>query len=172
MAGVCFPPCLELLWQSCCLWVSLAFATLPGSYYLRVPRWRGPKSGDCGRRPDCSRSRALKIKRHPEMVCDVVGFLCPEDEGSLSCHEASTVPTMGVTDFLADQRISDLILALPGLPFRRYLIWWPAVGNVESASALSPSLTNCISPGRLLDLDGIPILELREVFASDLLFPM
>ena len=61
-----------------------------------------------------ARELALKIKRHPEMMCDVVGFLCPEDDGNLSCQGAATVPTLGVADLLADQQISDLIMALPG----------------------------------------------------------
>jgi len=118
-----------------------------------------------------ARELALKIKRHPEMMCDVVGFLCPEDDANLSCHEATTVPTLGVTDLLATHQISDLILALPGpsLPEILNLVASCRQQGINVSFVPQPYELYLFRPA-LLDLDGIPVLELREVFASDFFF--
>ena len=121
-----------------------------------------------------AREVALKITRHPEMVCKVVGFLCPEDDGNLSpqdSHMAITVPTLGVADLLATERITDLILALPRPSM-------PEVLNLAgqcrergiNVSFVPQPYELYLSKPTLLDLDGIPILELREASASDLFF--
>ena len=118
-----------------------------------------------------ARELALKIKRHPEMMCDVVGFLCPEDDTNLSCQEAATVPTLGVMDLLAGHQISDLILALPGpsLPEILNLVARCREQGINVSFVPQPYELYLFRPA-LLDLDGIPVLELREVFASDFFF--
>jgi lipopolysaccharide/colanic/teichoic acid biosynthesis glycosyltransferase len=118
-----------------------------------------------------ARELALKIRRHPEMMCDLVGFLCPEDDGNLNCQDAATVPTLGVTDLLADQHVSDLILALPGpsLPEILNLVARCRERGINVSFVPQPYELYLSRP-TLLDLDGIPVLELREVFASDLFF--
>jgi lipopolysaccharide/colanic/teichoic acid biosynthesis glycosyltransferase len=121
-----------------------------------------------------AREVALKISRHPEMVCKVVGFLCPEDDPNLGpqdSHVATTVPTLGVVDLLGAQRISDLILALPRPSM-------PEVLNLAgqcrergiNVSFVPQPYELYLSKPTLLDLDGIPILELREASASDFFF--
>ncbi len=118
-----------------------------------------------------ARELALKIKRHPEMMCDVVGFLCPEDDGNLSCQEATTVPALGVADLLAGQQISDLILALPrpSLPEILNLVARCRERGINLSFVPQPYELYLSRPA-LLDVDGIPVLELREVFASDFFF--
>jgi lipopolysaccharide/colanic/teichoic acid biosynthesis glycosyltransferase len=118
-----------------------------------------------------ARELALKIKRHPEMMCDVVGFLCPEDDGNLACQADVTVPTLGVTDLLAGRQISDLILALPGpfLPEILNLVTRCREGGINVSFVPQPYELYLSRPA-LFDLDGIPLLELREVFASDFFF--
>ena len=37
-----------------------------------------------------ARELALKISRHPEMLCKVVGFLCPEDDGNIAPQNSPT----------------------------------------------------------------------------------
>jgi lipopolysaccharide/colanic/teichoic acid biosynthesis glycosyltransferase len=118
-----------------------------------------------------ARELALKIKRHPEMMCDVVGFLCPEDDANLSCQEAATVPTLGVTGLLAGHHVSDLILALPGpsMPEILNLVARCREQGINVSFVPQPYELYLFRPA-LLDLDGIPVLELREVFASDFFF--
>ncbi len=121
-----------------------------------------------------ARELAGKIKRHPEMVSKVVGFLCPENEGNLNSEGslvASSVPTLGVVNFLADHQIDDLIVALPK----------PAVPEILNlagrcrerginVSFVPQPYELYLSRPALLDLDGIPVLELREISPSDLYF--
>lgn len=121
-----------------------------------------------------AREVALKIKRHPEMVCEVIGFLSPEDKGSLNQRNSEdlvTVPTIGVIDLLHAQRVTDLIVALPRPSFPEVL---NLVGRCRehgiSASFVPQPYELYLSKPSLLDLDGIPILELREVSAPDLFF--
>jgi lipopolysaccharide/colanic/teichoic acid biosynthesis glycosyltransferase len=118
-----------------------------------------------------ARELAVKIARHPEMMCDVVGFLCPEDDGNLTCQAELTVPTLGVTDLLAGRQISDLILALPGpsLPEILNLVARCRERGINVSFVPQPYELYLSRPA-LLDLDGIPLLELREVFASDFFF--
>jgi lipopolysaccharide/colanic/teichoic acid biosynthesis glycosyltransferase len=118
-----------------------------------------------------ARELALKFKRHPEMTCTVVGFLYPEDAGNLSSKDIVTITTFGVTDLLAGQRISDLILALPG-PFS------PEILNLVAhcrecdinVSFVPHPYELYLSKPALLDVDGIPVLELSEAFASEFFF--
>jgi lipopolysaccharide/colanic/teichoic acid biosynthesis glycosyltransferase len=121
-----------------------------------------------------AREVALKIKRHPEMVCEVIGFLSPEDNGSLNqknSEDVVTVPTIGVIDLLHAQRVTDLILALPRPSFPEVL---NLVGRCHehgiSVSFVPQPYELYLSKPSLLDLDGIPILELREVSAPNLFF--
>jgi FlaA1/EpsC-like NDP-sugar epimerase len=63
-----------------------------------------------------ARELAAKIRRHPETLCQVVGFLGPEDDGNASSQDsesAVTVTTLGVVGLLTAHRVSDVILALP-----------------------------------------------------------
>lgn len=118
-----------------------------------------------------ARELALKIKRHPEIACNVVGFLCPEDEGNLGSQDSAlttTVPTLGVVDLLTSQRITDVILALPrpSVPEVLNLVGRCRERGINVSFVPQPYELYLSKPA-LLDLDGIPILELREVFASD-----
>jgi len=121
-----------------------------------------------------AREVALKFKRHPEMVCDVIGFLSPEDSGSFNqrnSEDVVTVPTIGVIDLLHAQRVTDLIVALPRPSVPEVL---NLVGRCRehgiSASFVPQPYELYLSKPSLLDLDGIPILELREVSAPNLFF--
>jgi lipopolysaccharide/colanic/teichoic acid biosynthesis glycosyltransferase len=120
-----------------------------------------------------ARELALKIKRHPEMVCEVVGFLSPEDDGTVVPRElkdAVTVPTIGIADLLAAQRVTDLMLALPRSSM-------PEVLNLAgrcrergiTVSFVPQPYELYLSKPTLIDLDGIPILELSQASAHDLL---
>ena len=116
-----------------------------------------------------ARELALKIKRHPEMVCEIIGFLCPEDNGNLTPREpgdAVRVPTMGVTELLTSERVTDLVLALsrPALPEILNLAGRCRERGIRVSFIPQPYELYLSKPA-LIDLDGIPILELREASA-------
>jgi lipopolysaccharide/colanic/teichoic acid biosynthesis glycosyltransferase len=121
-----------------------------------------------------ARELAVKIKRHPEMVCKVVGFLCPEDDGNLSVQGSESdaaVPTLGVVELLVKRRISDLILALPkpASPEILNLVGCCRDRGINVSFVPQPYELYLSRPA-LLDLDGIPILELREILPSNFYF--
>jgi len=120
-----------------------------------------------------ARELALKISRHPEMVCKVVGFLFPDGEGNLSALDSEggvAVPTVGVVDLLSAQRADDLILALPATLPEVLTLASRCRDRGINVSFVPQPYELYLSKPTLLDLDGIPLLELREASASDLFF--
>jgi lipopolysaccharide/colanic/teichoic acid biosynthesis glycosyltransferase len=120
-----------------------------------------------------ARELALKIKRHPEMVCKVVGFLSPQDDGRLIARDekaAVTVPTIGIADLLSAHRITDLMVALsrPSMPEVLNLAARCRERGISVSFVPQPYELYRFKPS-LVDLDGIPILELREVTAPEAL---
>jgi len=121
-----------------------------------------------------ARELALKISRHPEILCKVVGFLCPEDDGNIApqnSETAVTVPALGLVDLLSAQAISDVILALPrpSLPEVLNLVGRCREHGIGVSFVPQPYELYLSKPA-LLDLDGIPVLELHEPPASDFFF--
>jgi lipopolysaccharide/colanic/teichoic acid biosynthesis glycosyltransferase len=118
-----------------------------------------------------ARELGLKIRRHPEMLCEVVGFLCREDEAYLSPHSpaAVTVPALGVVDLLSARQVTDVILALPkpALPEVLNLAGSCRERGINVSFVPQPYELYLSKPF-LLDFDGIPVLELRECSASDI----
>jgi lipopolysaccharide/colanic/teichoic acid biosynthesis glycosyltransferase len=117
-----------------------------------------------------SREIGAKIKRHPEMACEVVGFLCPDDIGvgsSSDFGDALTVSTIGIIDLLRNERVTDLILAMPApaLPEIINLAGRCRQSGIDISFVPQPYELYLSKP-TLLDLDGIPILELRDPEAS------
>jgi len=121
-----------------------------------------------------ARELALKINRHPEMLCSVVGFLWPEDDGNVSSHNfktSVTIPAWNVVELLSAQAVSDVILALPepSLPEVLNLASRCRENGISVSFVPQPYELNLSKPA-LLDLDGIPVLQLHEVPASDFFF--
>jgi lipopolysaccharide/colanic/teichoic acid biosynthesis glycosyltransferase len=116
-----------------------------------------------------ARELALKIERHPEMLCKVVGFLFPADDGMhlnvtpASAKASTTVPTLGVVDLLRGQQIDELILALAKPA-------WPEILNLTgqcrehgiNVSFVPEPYELYLSKLDLLDVDGLPLLQLRD----------
>jgi len=118
-----------------------------------------------------ARELALKINRHPEMVCKVVGFLSPQDDRQPIARDekdAVTVPTIGIAELLSAHRITDLIIALsrPSMPEVLNLAAQCRERGITLSFVPQPYELYCFKPS-LVDLDGIPILELREVTAPE-----
>src|SRR5262249_19606731 len=117
-----------------------------------------------------ARELGAKIRRHPEMLCRVVGFLCPEDENLELQHRgnAETVTSLGIIDLLAEKGVTDIILAVPkpSSPEVLKLASTCRESGIHVSFVPQPYELYLSKPS-LLDLDGIPVLELREGPASD-----
>jgi len=117
-----------------------------------------------------AREVACNIGRHPEMLCEVVGFLFPDDggvdrDGKLEPPGGPTqrITTLGIVDLLRSEDVDELIVAIS-----------------QPASAEITTLTGrCREAGIrvtlvpqpyelylcklvLLDLDGLPLLQLAD----------
>ncbi len=123
-----------------------------------------------------ARELATKIARHPEMLCKVVGFLCPQESADedIELVRASdfAVPlsTIEIAEHLRSQKVNELILALTHPA-------WPEVLNLAgrcrefgiSVSLVPQPYELYLSSPSLVDLDGLPVLRLQEPFSSPIL---
>jgi lipopolysaccharide/colanic/teichoic acid biosynthesis glycosyltransferase len=120
-----------------------------------------------------ARELAIKIERHPEMLCKVVGFLFPADDGihlnvtPASARASETVLTLGVISLLRAQQIDELILALAKPA-------WPEILNLTgqcrqhgiNVSFVPEPYELYLSKLDLLDVDGLPLLQLQDPAVS------
>lgn len=124
-----------------------------------------------------ARELALKLNRHPEMLCRVVGFLCPGNEAfelGTHPHESSTVAgisTLSVGDLLHRHQIDELILALAGPAMPEVLNLAARCRDQGIAVSLVPQPYELyLSKPNLLDLDGLPLLQLRDASTTHSFF--
>jgi lipopolysaccharide/colanic/teichoic acid biosynthesis glycosyltransferase len=115
-----------------------------------------------------AREIATKIESHPEMLCQVVGFLCSSDTsfdtrvpGIVS--QARMIQTLGVIDLLREQRVDEVIIAMskPGSPEVMNLAVRCRREGI-GVSVVPQPYELYVSKPQLLDLGGLPILQLRE----------
>jgi lipopolysaccharide/colanic/teichoic acid biosynthesis glycosyltransferase len=115
-----------------------------------------------------AREMAAKIECHPEVLCQVVGFLCSSDTsfdtrlpGAVS--EARMIQTLGVIDLLREQRVDEVIITLskPGSPEVMNLATRCRREGI-GVSIVPHPYELYLSKPQLLDLGGLPILQLRE----------
>jgi len=123
-----------------------------------------------------ARELANRIERHPEMLCCVVGLLLP-DEGALedlelgpdSAQNSVQLSTFGIIDLLRARQVDELIVALPQPEL-------PEIRNVAAScheSGISVSVVPqpyelYLTKPRLLDIDGLPVLQFRRASPSQL----
>jgi lipopolysaccharide/colanic/teichoic acid biosynthesis glycosyltransferase len=115
-----------------------------------------------------AREMAAKIERHPEMLCQVVGFLCSADtpfDSRIPCIASSavTVQTLGVMDLLREKQVDEVIITLskPGSP---EVVNLAARCRREGigVSVVPHPYELYLSKPQLLDIGGLPVLQLRE----------
>jgi lipopolysaccharide/colanic/teichoic acid biosynthesis glycosyltransferase len=118
---------------------------------------------------------AAKIKRHPELLCQVVGFLVPGERlvnHALSPAEycdADSVSSLGVPDLLDLHQANQLIVATPDLPSKELINLVTQCSNRGISVSLVPQPYQLYrSRPRLLDLDGLPVLQFSQVSISPL----
>jgi lipopolysaccharide/colanic/teichoic acid biosynthesis glycosyltransferase len=115
------------------------------------------------------RELASKIAAHPELHFQVVGFLLPGDSEMSNGFASSPKPavtcvkTLQVLEFLAEQQVKKLIVAIPepnGAGIRKLIAECRAAGIKVY---LVPQLYDLyISETELVEIDGLPLLSLQE----------
>ena len=125
-----------------------------------------------------ARELALKIDRHPEMLCEIVGFLFQEDQAedrsflNAESHPPVTVSTLGVVDLLCQRGVHELMLALPSAPSPEVLKLAVQCRERGIGVSLVPQPYELyLSRPKLLDLDGLPILHLGRPSISNSFAP-
>ena len=118
-----------------------------------------------------ARELATKIERHPEMLCQVAGFLVPAEvamvgpsasSGQMSSH------TLGVVDILRPFRVDELIFALPKLGHPEVVDLAARCRNQGISVSIVPHPYELyLSRTQLLDLDGLPLLQLQDATTSN-----
>lgn len=113
-----------------------------------------------------ARELSSKLEHHPEMLCEVVGFLYPsamEAESLLSQRkEGVAVAALSVVDMLRQKDVTDIVIVLSAQR--------AAKGTLElvnrcreagiSVSLVPLSYELYVSRPALMDLDGLPIISL------------
>jgi lipopolysaccharide/colanic/teichoic acid biosynthesis glycosyltransferase len=115
-----------------------------------------------------AREMVAKIESHPEMLCQVVGFLSSTDTSFDSrlpalVAQARVIQTLGVIDLIREQRIDEVIITLskPGSPEVMNLAARCRREGI-GVSIVPHPYELYLSKPQLLDLGGLPILQLRE----------
>jgi lipopolysaccharide/colanic/teichoic acid biosynthesis glycosyltransferase len=115
-----------------------------------------------------AREMAEKIERHPEMLCQVVGFLCSADtpfDSPLPGAEsgAETLKTLGIIDLLQAHDVDEVIITLPNHASREVLNLAARFRRAGIGVSVVPHPYDLyLSKPQLIDIGGLPILQLRE----------
>jgi len=115
-----------------------------------------------------ARELAARIERHPEVLCTVVGYLTSQDTYSeifSASDAASAVPvqTLGIVDLLKARGVQELILVGASCSHGEMINLAARCRNEGIHVSLVPELYELyLSKPNLLDLDGLPVLQLPE----------
>jgi len=113
-----------------------------------------------------ARELATKVERHPEMLREVVGFLCPAEVSAESPSFGSisvSTRTMGVVDLLRPQNVDEIIVALPKPGHPEILDLASRCRSCGITVSVVPQPYELyLSRTHLIDLDGLPLLQLHD----------
>jgi lipopolysaccharide/colanic/teichoic acid biosynthesis glycosyltransferase len=109
---------------------------------------------------------AVKFEHHPELLCQVIGFLCPEAEipaarpGPDAAASLATVSTMDVVRLLRQQNVDELVMA--HTPASKEILNLVAICRQQAIriSLVPQPYELYLSRPTLLDLGGLPLLQL------------
>ncbi|MFZ0320853.1 MAG: sugar transferase [Candidatus Sulfotelmatobacter sp.] len=110
---------------------------------------------------------AMKFNQHPELLCKVIGFLSPKAEFSTlprdRAQPPATVSTMGVTELLRQHNVNELVLA--HTPASHEILNLVAFCRQRAirVSLVPQPYELYLSRPRLVDLGGLPLLQLGEM---------
>jgi lipopolysaccharide/colanic/teichoic acid biosynthesis glycosyltransferase len=107
---------------------------------------------------------AVTIDRHPEWLCQIVGFLCPAENAlnpsALEVADRVSLQTVGIADLLQSRRVDEIILTVPEPGHPEILDLAAMCRTAGVAVSLVPQpYTLYLSKPELLDLDGLPLLQ-------------
>jgi lipopolysaccharide/colanic/teichoic acid biosynthesis glycosyltransferase len=115
------------------------------------------------------RELARKIQRHPEILCRVVGFLSQDDGTSDStttltgAGAAGSSSALRTVDILCERRVDELILALEDGVSPDLLTMVRLCRDRDIRVSVVPQLYELyLSRSHLIDLDGLPVLQLAK----------
>ena len=117
-----------------------------------------------------ARELVTKIDRHPEMLRQVVGFLSPAEVSAgnpaVDFNSVST-RTLGVVDVLRPRDVDEIIVALPK-PGHPEIVDLTAhcQSHGIAVSVIPHPYELYLSKTQLIDLDGVPLLQLRDASIS------
>lgn len=114
---------------------------------------------------------ARKIQRHPELLCEVVGFLFPGNGDRISNDTAASdttnsgvaVTTVNVVDLLRAQNVNEVVVALPDCspPELQKLV--TLCRSSKIGISLVPQWYELyLSKAHFVDIDGLPMLSLVD----------
>jgi lipopolysaccharide/colanic/teichoic acid biosynthesis glycosyltransferase len=119
-----------------------------------------------------AREMALKIERHPEMLCEVVGFLfSPESSSDMVpsglTNGASMVQSLGIIELLREREVNEIVITIsnPGAPEVMNLATRCSQAGI-GVSVVPHPYNLYLSKPQLLDIGGMPVLQLREATAK------
>lgn len=108
---------------------------------------------------------AAAIGRHPEWLCQIVGFLCPAENASTpsgleSDADRISLRTVGIADLLQSYKVDEVILTVPEPGNNEILDLAAMCRTAGLAVSLVPQpYTLYLSKPELLNLDGLPLLQ-------------
>jgi lipopolysaccharide/colanic/teichoic acid biosynthesis glycosyltransferase len=107
---------------------------------------------------------AVTIDRHPEWLCQIVGFLCPAENAlnpsALEVADRVSLQTVGIADLLQSNQVDEIILTVPEPGHPEILDLAAMCRTAGVAVSLVPQpYTLYLSKPELLDLDGLPLLQ-------------
>jgi lipopolysaccharide/colanic/teichoic acid biosynthesis glycosyltransferase len=112
---------------------------------------------------------AAKFNHHPELLCEVVGFLCPEVEMPAARpprgpgHGPAGVSTMDVVGLLREHKIDEVVMAHAPVNGEILNLLALCREHAIQVSLVPQPYELYLSRPSLLDLGGLPLLQLGEI---------
>jgi lipopolysaccharide/colanic/teichoic acid biosynthesis glycosyltransferase len=119
-----------------------------------------------------AKEMAGSVDRHPELLCQIVGFLCPAENASdISLPEPGpgsvTLQTIGIVDLLQSRGVDEIILTVPKTGHPEILELAASCRRAGLAVSLIPQPYELyLSKPELTDLDGLPLLQWEGATAA------
>ncbi len=120
-----------------------------------------------------AKEMAAKIESHPETLYEVVGFLSPAETaadmpGSSTSTDLAVVQTLGIVEVLQANNVDELILAMPQTGRPEIVELTARCRRNGIAVSLVPQPYELyLSKPELIDLGGLPLLQLKSVDSVD-----
>lgn len=111
---------------------------------------------------------AAKIGQHPEMLCQVVGILFPNQDASEELQPKTSsgsvqLSTLDIFQLLRDSRVNEVVVALSQAPTPEIRTLISRVRDMGIETTLVPQWYELYtSQPSLITLDGLPLIKLRE----------